>query len=154
MQLPSHSVRQKMADLPTSMKQQMLSAKPASSLSHSRGASQSPAPLPNLSASTNVKKEKSRPFLRKTKSSSNLAVAAAAAPARPTHARTGSATSLLRSLGRSTGAGAASSVSGGGSVGEEDATWWAVRIRSTGCEALEVKEVGRLRGRLRNEPPM
>lgn len=35
----------------------------------------------------------------------------------------------------------------------QDAAWWAERIRSASCAVLEPKEVGKLRGRLRNEPP-
>ncbi|KAL8280110.1 hypothetical protein RQP46_007440 [Phenoliferia psychrophenolica] len=154
MQLPSTSVRQKMAGLPTSMKEQMLLSKTSSAASrplHMRGNSLAASTSASTSspsspaAAPSSKKEKPHPLLRKTKSSNSVA------SVRPTHNRTTSATGLLRSLGRSSGAAVAGAV--GGSVGEEDATWWAVRIRSTGCEALEVKEVGRLRGRLRTEDP-
>ncbi|ORY84625.1 hypothetical protein BCR35DRAFT_302919 [Leucosporidium creatinivorum] len=100
--------------------------------------------------------------VRKTKSSQSLRASAASAtvsssspattdqPRRPSHSRTPSASSLFRSLGRSTPNPTASPSS---SSDEEDATFWAVRIRSASVGVLEVKEVGRLRGRLRSEQP-
>lgn len=99
--------------------------------------------------------------VRKTKSSQSLRASAASAtvatsteqPSRPStshsHSRTPSATSLLfRSLGRST---PSPSYPSEPTANEEDATFWAVRIRSASVGVLQVKEVGRLRGRLRSE---
>lgn len=142
MQLPSRSVREKMMGVSLSLKEQMLTSTTTSPSrpGHSRGvslnASVGPVSASNLPllGSAQAKPDKSRPFLRKSKSSTSLAVGG-----------------LLRSLGRSSGATAATASAGFGA--EEDATWWAVRVRSTSCAALEVKEVGRLRGRLRAEAP-
>ncbi|GAA5889587.1 hypothetical protein JCM6882_007077 [Rhodosporidiobolus microsporus] len=119
-------------------------------------------------------------FLRKTKSGASLREKAAKdgsaslsvstsgpgssdRPRRPSsHSRTASATSILfRSFGKSSGSKAAAEASSAvsptigsaGAVDAEDATYWAVRLRSTKCAHLEVKELGRLRGRLRNEAP-
>lgn len=98
--------------------------------------------------------------VRKTKSSQSLRASAASAtvaalglgdqPRRPSHSRATSGSGLFRSLGRSSGK--ERSEEGGEGAGE-DATFWAVRIRSAGVGVLEVKEVGRLRGRLRAEAP-
>lgn len=107
-------------------------------------------------------------FLRKAKSTNSLRAASATVASsssttstveerkRPSHNRTTSASSIFRSFGRSGGSVAASAT---GKERErepsdgEDATWWAVRMRSASCAVLEVQEVGKLRGRLRAEPP-
>lgn len=92
--------------------------------------------------------------VRKTKSNQSLRASAASATVandrRPSHSRTPSATSIFRSLGRSSGNKTSDEMD---MAAGEDATWWAVRIRSAGVGVLEVKEVGRLRGRLRAEAP-
>lgn len=95
--------------------------------------------------------------VRKTKSNQSLRASAASATVansggerRPSHSRTSSATSIFRSLGRSSGNKTSDEMD---AAAGEDATWWAVRIRSAGVGVLEVKEVGKLRGRLRAEAP-
>ncbi|GAA5875319.1 hypothetical protein JCM8547_003203 [Rhodosporidiobolus lusitaniae] len=107
-------------------------------------------------------------FLRSTKSNSSLREKAAkdgsaslsvstdqnkAPRSRPrSHSRTASASSFLsRSFGKSSGAALAAQVSSADNT--EDATYWSVRLRTTKCAALDVKELGRLRGRLRTEAP-
>lgn len=137
MQLPSLSVRTKMLGLTPSIKEGMLRAS-APRPTHTRAKSlTTDVPLPPSKDAT----LKLPSFLRKTKSSTAL---------RPTaveEAQKGGG--VFRSLGRSTGA----------ARGEgEDPMWWAVRIRSARCVGareteLSVKEVGRLRGRLRGEQP-
>lgn len=104
-------------------------------------------------------------FLRKAKSTNSLRAASATQSRsgtsikqakRPSHSRATSASSLFRSIGRATGSSSSSYAATREreqSIDDEDATYWAVRIRSAGCAVLEVKEVGRLRGRLRAEPP-
>lgn len=179
MQLPDHSVRHKMLGLALPLKEEMLRAAPqrsTSSLSaprrpaHQRGRSLNlndsyPPAVTRLDGSKGKKEGGSsfKSFLRKTKSNSSLRAEnakATSAPSRPgssagrsrSHSRTASATSiLLRSFGKSSGAAAAAQVSI--SLDAEDATYWAVKLRTTGCAALEAKELGRLRGRLRNEAP-
>ncbi|GAA5922817.1 hypothetical protein JCM3775_006146 [Rhodotorula graminis] len=118
-----------------------------------------------------------RSFLRKAKSGGSLRAQAAAQQksqdkdaaltmARPSsrtrsrsHSRSASGASigggggLFRSLGRSGGAVAAGQHVGGGAQEGEDAPYWAARLRSATCAALEAKELGRLRARLRNEAP-
>ncbi|BGP49355.1 hypothetical protein JCM10450v2_005243 [Rhodotorula kratochvilovae] len=107
-------------------------------------------------------------FLRKAKSNGSLraqaskdapkdaALAVPRAPSRSrarSHSRTASATNILmRSFGRAGGAAVAPNA-GASATEDEDAPWWAVRLRSATCAALEAKELGRLRTRLRNEAP-
>ncbi|KAM0747108.1 hypothetical protein T439DRAFT_329352 [Meredithblackwellia eburnea MCA 4105] len=177
MQLPQESVRQKMKSVDISVKEQMLSSSSlvaSNNSRHARGMSlnsslntlphQQPLGSKKEGGSIEGKSTSSsskRPFLRKTKSQTSLKSSnnnvPSTAPVRPTHSRTTSATSLFRSLGRSSSgnlaATAVNSAVANGNPSEEDATWWAVRIRSTRSEQLVVKEVGRLRGRLRSESP-
>lgn len=179
MQLPDRSVRIKMLGLALPIKEEMLrSASSPTTLSapsrpghHQRGRSlnnidvsqlslsdpRSLAPVQNLSSK---KEGKTGGFLKKVKSSNSLRSGevestASQAPRKQGHMRTSSATSIiLKSFGRSSGKDVAGVVAAGGGASDgEDATWWAVRIRTTSCAALEVKEVGRLRGRLRGEAP-
>ncbi|GAA5914749.1 hypothetical protein JCM5296_003855 [Sporobolomyces johnsonii] len=183
MQLPDRTVREKMLGLALPLKEEMLRSTPNPSGSsatlhphHSaqqRGrsvdlaASQPPSAAgPSSSASSSTKKEggsgfKST-FLRKTKSNQSFRNSQnrspsvdSSKPRRPSHSRTASATSILfRSFGKSSGAAVAAEMGRkDGGVDGEDAVWWAVRLRSTKCAVLEVKELGRLRGRLRNEAP-
>ncbi|BGP33256.1 hypothetical protein JCM10296v2_005050 [Rhodotorula toruloides] len=179
MQLPDHTVRTKMLGLALPLKEEMLRAsltKSASSLTaphrptHQRGRSLNVTdghpPVVTRLDGTKGKKEGGssfKSFLRKTQSNSSLRgenAKASSAPSRPgssvgrsrSHSRTASAMSiLLRSLGKSSGAAVAAQVSS--PVDAEDATFWAVRLRSARCSALEAKELGCLRGRLRNEAP-
>ncbi|BGP25721.1 GTPase binding protein Rid1 [Rhodotorula toruloides] len=180
MQLPDETVRRKMLGLALPLKEEMLraaSSKSASSLiapnrpTHQRGRSLNvkdvyPPAVTRLDGSKGKKEGGSsfKSFLRKTKSNGSLRAenTKASSPlSRPgssagrsrSHSRTGSATSiLLRSLGKSSGAATAVQVSS--SLDAEDATFWAVKLRTTRCAALEAKELGRLRGRLRNEAPL
>ncbi|GAA5952099.1 hypothetical protein JCM21900_006250 [Sporobolomyces salmonicolor] len=183
MQLPDRTVREKMLGLAFPLKEEMLRSTPNPSGSsaalhphHSareRGrsvdlAASQPASAagPSSSASSSTRKEGGGGFkstlLRKTKSNQSFGnsqsrspSADSSKPRRPSHSRTASATSiLLRSFGKSSGAAVAAEVGrkDGGADGE-DAVWWAVRLRSTKCAVLEVKEMGKLRGRLRNEAP-
>lgn len=113
-------------------------------------------------------------FLRKAKSNSslrsqNLHDAAAIVPSTPTsssggggrrarsksHSRTASSSSMFRSLGKSSGAGVGATVSDMvGDAAAEGPAFWASRLRTGTIETLRVKELGRLRGRLRNESPV
>lgn len=116
-------------------------------------------------------------FLRKAKSNSslrsqNLHDAAAVVPSTPTssggrvdgrrarsksHSRTASSSSMFRSLGKSSGAGAGAGATMSDMVGDaaaEGPAFWASRLRTGTIETLRVKELGRLRGRLRNESPV
>lgn len=116
-------------------------------------------------------------FLRKAKSNSslrsqNLHDATAVGSAAPnssgggggrrarskSHSRTTSSSSMFRSLGKSSGAGAvttAADVMGSDTdAAAEGPAFWALRLRTGTIETLRVKELGRLRGRLRNESPM
>lgn len=180
MQLPDPTVRAKMLSLALPLKEEMLrsassptSLTPGGRPAHSRGRSLNVDSSPNLTPiqthqipfltsnkeGNKEKRARSSSFgsalgVRKTKSSQSLRASAASATVaveRPSHSRTPSATSLFRSLGRSTPSPIPSSPSG--NPGEEDATFWAARIRSASVGVLEVKEMGRLRGRLRSEQP-
>ncbi|GAA6028804.1 hypothetical protein JCM8097_007404 [Rhodosporidiobolus ruineniae] len=141
--------------------------------------SQPPSRAPTPNGSRNSKKEGGgsgfKTFLRKTKSgnslrekaqkdgSASLSVSASSGPRgdgdRPTrprsHSRTASATSILfRSFGKSSGAAAAAQVAAPPASAEvADAATCASWLRSTRCAQLGVKELGRLRGRLRTESP-
>ncbi|KAI5481888.1 hypothetical protein MNV49_000165 [Pseudohyphozyma bogoriensis] len=162
MQLPSQAVRTKMLSVTLKVKEDMLasstiSARPSHSRSHSQGninlsASVGPGAMPPLDGPVSKKERSSKPFLRKTKSSSSLKgkVEDIRPPSRSGHTRTASASSLFKSFGRSSGASAAA---GEGEWEKEDASWWAVMMRTSKNESLDVKEVGRLRGRLRGETP-
>ncbi|GAA6059961.1 hypothetical protein JCM10212_001310 [Sporobolomyces blumeae] len=176
MELPDRTVRRKMLGLAFPLKEEMLrsAANPPSTTlsastrsSHQRGrslnlsashGSGAPPPVPaKKDSSTGFKST----FLRKTKSNQSLrnstnARSTSADPSRPSHSRTTStASSILKSFGKSSGAGAGASadMSRYGSVDGEDAPWWANRLQTMSCAALDVKEMGRLRGRLRNEAP-
>ncbi|GAA5987241.1 hypothetical protein JCM10908_001874 [Rhodotorula pacifica] len=121
-----------------------------------------------VSASSGIKS-----FLRKAKSNSSLRSqnehAALAAPSgastsssaagrarSKSHSRTGSSSSVFRNLGKSSGAGAGTSASHADvvSAGGEGPAFWAAKLRASTIESLRVKELGRLRGRLRYESPV
>jgi hypothetical protein len=171
MQLPDRTVRDKMLGLALPLKEEMLRSASAafpttltapSRSTHQRGRSLNvEASIPVQRAPQSKKEGVKSAFLRKTKSSVSLRATSSASassvlepPRRPGHTRTSSATSvILRSLGRSSGTAVTKEQAAAGGEAAEDATWWAVRVRSSNCKSLEVKEVGRLRGRLRNEAP-
>ncbi|KAM0791720.1 hypothetical protein ACM66B_003989 [Microbotryomycetes sp. NB124-2] len=82
---------------------------------------------------------------------------------RPRHTRTRSGSSLFRSLGKAAGlpfkdsSDPSSPILGSSSSSSteqlESVQWWAKRIQFANCAILDPREVGRLRGRLRNERP-
>lgn len=168
MELPDRTVRTKMLGLAFPLKEEMLrsASNPTSSSAstttrpnHQRGRSFNFSELPpsaTTTASNSTKKEPSgikSAFLRKTKSNQSLRNSANSNAGTPSssHTRAPSATSILfRSFGKSGGGAVQAEV--GRNEGEE-AEWWAARLRSTDCSELDVKELGRLRGRLRNETP-
>ena len=128
------------------------------------------AEAPAASSSTGGSGIKS--FLRKAKSNSslrsqNLHDATAVVPSTPTsssggrrarsksHSRTASSSSMFRSLGKSSGAGAGATVADAAvDAAAEGPAFWASRLRTGSIETLRVKELGRLRGRMRNESPV
>ncbi|GAA5980792.1 hypothetical protein JCM11641_002653 [Rhodosporidiobolus odoratus] len=157
------------------LNQSTSSLRPATRPKHQRGRSLNLADSqPPSAAPQPAKKEGGSgfrsAFLRKSKSNNTLREEAAKEAAsalsvstsasggetkgRPrSHSRTASAASaIFRSFGKSSGAGAAAAVAS--AIDTEDATYWAVRLRSTKCSSLDVKELGRLRGRLRTEAPI
>lgn len=136
---------------------------------HSRGKSFNFSELPasaTTTASGSTKRDggggfKST-FLRKTKSNQSLrnSTNSSTDPAlKSSHGRTPSSTTassiLFRSFGKSGGAaiGAEARREASGNGEGEEPSWWAERIGQTSCADLAVKELGRLRGRLRNEAP-
>ncbi|GAA5948889.1 hypothetical protein JCM3765_003942 [Sporobolomyces pararoseus] len=177
MELPDRSVRTKMQGLAFPLKEEMLrsASNPSPSLSsstssrprHQRGRSFNFSDLPpsaTTSASSSTKKESGfkSTFLRKTKSNQSLrnsinspsTSTSTTDPLKSSHSRAPSATSILfRSFGKSGGSAIAADLRRDGNVEGEDAGWWAERLGSAACSQLSVKELGRLRGRLRNEAP-
>jgi hypothetical protein len=177
MDLPDRTVYTKMQGLAFPLKEEMLrsASNPAASLSsstnsrprHQRGRSFNFSDLPpaaTTSASNSTKKESGfkSTFLRKTKSNQSLRNSSNSAsistsptdPLKSSHSRAPSATSILfRSFGKSGGGAVAADLRRDGYVEGEDAAWWAERLGSVACAQLSVKELGRLRGRLRNEAP-
>ncbi|BGP17556.1 hypothetical protein JCM10213_004097 [Rhodosporidiobolus nylandii] len=112
-------------------------------------------------------------FMRKTRSNSslrekaakdgsaNLSASTSGPPAsdrsrRPSsHSRTAPATSILfRSFGKSSGAYVVAAAAAVTAPDAEDATFWAIKLRTTKCASLVPKELGKLRGRLRTEAPV
>lgn len=182
MQLPDRTVRTKMLLLTLPLKEEMLRSAlnpPSSSSStlrlparpsHQRGRSLNlHDSQPSSTAPTAVGKKEGgsrlKSFLRSTKSNSSLrdraakdALSTAASTdgnraRRPSHSRNVSGTSFLsRSFGKSVGATLAAQVATTPDHAA-DATYCAVQLRSTSCANLNVKELGKLRGRLRTEPP-
>jgi len=170
MELPDRTVRTKMLGLAFPLKEEMLrsASNPNSSSTsssttrphHQRGRSFNFSELPpsaTTTASNSTKKESSgfkSTFLRKTKSNQSLRNSTnttTSDASKSSHSRAPSATSILfRSFGKSGGGAVQAEV--GRNEGEE-AEWWAQRLRSMSCSELDVKELGRLRGRLRNETP-
>ncbi|GAA5929946.1 uncharacterized protein JCM15063_004674 [Sporobolomyces koalae] len=170
MELPDRSVRTKMQGLAFPLKEEMLrsaansTGSPTSTASsrprHQRGKSFTSSDFPPsniaVSATGSTKKESGfkSTFLRKTKSNQSLRASTSngvsADASKSSHSRNTSAASILfRSFGKSAGA----AVSKEGPIEGEDAAWWAENLRSLPCSQLSVKELGRLRGRLRNEAP-
>lgn len=109
-------------------------------------------------------------FLRKAKSNSSLraqnvhdsATATTSTPVASrvrarsrSHSRAASTSSVFRGFGKSSGAGSAGAVpsDSAGCEGEGPA-YWASRLRAGTITTLQVRELGRLRGRLRNESPV
>ncbi|GAA6015639.1 hypothetical protein JCM11491_007180 [Sporobolomyces phaffii] len=174
MELPDRTVRAKMQGLAFPLKEEMLRSAAPSSLStaasrpgHHRGRSFQFSDLPpsattSASSSTKGSSGFKSTFLRKTKSNTALrnstnSPSANSDPAKGSHSRTTSASTasiLLRSLGRSSGGATAAEVTRrDGPTEGDDPAWWAERLGRTLCSQLSVKELGRLRGRLRNEAP-
>ncbi|GAA5896035.1 uncharacterized protein JCM6883_001693 [Sporobolomyces salmoneus] len=180
MELPDRSVRTKMQGLAFPLKEEMLrsaAANPTLSLSssstprprHQRGRSFHFSELPpsaTTSASSSIKKESGfkSTFLRKTKSNQSLrnstnspattGTTSTSESLKTSHSRAPSATSiLLRSFGKSGGTAVSAELRKDGTADMEEPAWWAERLGSAGCSQLSVKELGKLRGRLRNEAP-
>lgn len=151
--------------LTTDVKERMLLTAAFSSPSrptHTRGRSLNTTPYDTPSSPTKSL-SKFTSFLRKSKSSASLAAEfeenedgseVPATSTRRSHSRSRSATLILKSLGKAAGAALVFKAP----VQVEDAMWWAVRLRSARCVGvkvadLQIKEVKRLRGILRTEPP-
>ncbi|KAK4050623.1 hypothetical protein OIV83_003349 [Microbotryomycetes sp. JL201] len=174
MQLPDRTVRDKMLQLSLIVKEEMRSPV---QIDETTGDA---IVMPVSPTMTGPATPKSSRFVRKTKSTTSLRPASAVAlristdaeqdvhgrstssAKRPGHARTRSGSSLFRSLGKAAGLpikdGSSSPVLPGGagsfqSEQLESVQWWAKRIQFASCAVLDPKEVGKLRGRLRNEPP-
>lgn len=139
----------------------------SAAISNKSDARAAPGPASSSTSGSGIKS-----FLRKAKSNSslrsqNLHDAAAIVPSTPTssgggrrarsksHWRTASSSSMFRSLGKSSGAGVGATVSDMvGDAAAEGPAFWASRLRTGTIETLRVKELGRLRGRVRNESPV
>lgn len=159
MQLPSATVRTQMSNIAFPLKIEMLRS--------------STLPLPASSAATLATKKarrKSGTSLSMlmglgNKSSSSLSASPTGSPvdsppttltSRPQHTRSRSATILAMFTRPSSALGsntlvAPSSPGKERTRGDADPSYWAVRLRSTRCKDLGVKEIGALRGSLRAE---
>ncbi|GAA5872921.1 hypothetical protein JCM3774_004877 [Rhodotorula dairenensis] len=120
-----------------------------------------PDDLPSSGFKSFLRKAKSNSSLRSQNAHDSATTAAVstlvAVPSGRTRSksrsRATSTSSVFRGLGKSSGAGAGAVSSDlAGSEGEGP-TYWASRLRTGTIDTLQVKELGRLRGRLRNESP-
>lgn len=180
MQLPDATVRTKMLGLALPLKEEMLrtASSPAQSVrapQHQRGRSMNVVSSNGKTDRQDKKDSQSasgiKTLLRKAKSNSSLRGQAAREAADTTlvvdssvtsgrrdrsrsHTRTNSASStrVLRGFRKPTEP-ASAGTAGVPSTENETSAYWAKRLRTGTIDALEVKELGRLRGRLRTESP-